>query len=81
MTGFNTRGSVKWFSSPNGSGSVTPVNPWGSGGTTPTPAQAHAAVAAAAGNARAGGIDGDGDIAEKKKGKKGKKGETLFHFG
>ncbi|KAJ9602426.1 hypothetical protein H2200_012968 [Cladophialophora chaetospira] len=78
MTGFNTRGSAKWLSSPNASGSVTPVNPWGSGGTTPTPAQAQAAVAAAAGHARTG-VDGGGDIVGKKKGKK--KGETLFHFG
>ncbi|EXJ64827.1 hypothetical protein A1O7_01165 [Cladophialophora yegresii CBS 114405] len=82
MVGFNTRGSVKWLASPSGSGTATPVNPWGSGGTTPTPAQAQAAVAAAAGGARSGGGDEDGDTAAgKKRGKKGKKGETLFHFG
>jgi hypothetical protein len=38
-------------------------------------------VAAAADNTRPGGGDGDGDAAGKKRGKKGKKGETLFHFG
>jgi E3 ubiquitin-protein ligase ZNF598 len=82
MAGFNTRGSAKWFTSPSGSGTTTPVNPWGSGGTTPTPAQAQAAVMATASSAgaRAGG-DGNGDLPEKRKGKKGKKGETLFHFG
>jgi hypothetical protein len=81
MVGFNTRGSVKWLVSPSGSGTATPVNPWSNGGTTPTPAQAQAAVAAAADNTRPGGGDGDGDAAGKKRGKKGKKGETLFHFG
>ena len=81
MSGFNTRGSVKWLHSPAGSGTATPVNPWGSGGTTPTPAQAQAAVAAAASNAKGGGGEGDGTVGGTKKGKKGKKGETLVHFG
>ena len=81
MSGFNTRGSVKWLASPAGSGTATPVNAWGSGGTTPTPAQAQAAVAAAAGNVKGGGLEGDGYLIATKKAKKGKKGETLFHFG
>ncbi|ETI28774.1 hypothetical protein G647_01225 [Cladophialophora carrionii CBS 160.54] len=84
MVGFNTRGSVKWLASPSGSGTATPLNPWGGGGgTTPTPAQAQAAVAAAAGSTGLSGSGGDhdGETAGKKRGKKGKKGETLFHFG
>jgi len=80
MAGFNTRGSVRWLtsssrSSPAGSGTATPVNAWGNGGTTPTPAQAAAATSAALGD------DGTDGATEKKKGKKSKKGETLFHFG
>ncbi|EXJ61304.1 uncharacterized protein A1O5_11861 [Cladophialophora psammophila CBS 110553] len=84
MTGFNTRGSVKWLSSPSGSGTATPVNPWGNGGLAPTPAQAQTTGAASA--SRAGGAgdnpdDGEVISAGRRKGKKGKKGETLFHFG
>ena len=80
MAGFNTRGSVRWLtpsnrSSPAGSGTATPVNAWGNGGTTPTPAQAAAATSAALGD---DGVDG---ASAKKKGKKAKKSETLFHFG
>lgn len=81
MTGFNTRGSAKWFTSPSASGTATPVNAWGNGGTAPTPAQAQAAVAAAAGHATTGDGVAPGEGPEKKRGKKGKKGETLFHFG
>ncbi|KAK7893861.1 hypothetical protein LTR67_006562 [Exophiala xenobiotica] len=82
MAGFNTRGSVRWLtssssrSSPAGSGTATPVNAWGNGGMTPTPAQAAAATSAAL-----GGDDGVDGATGKKKGKKSKKGETLFHFG
>lgn len=83
MPGFNTRGSVRWLgssrNSPAGSGTSTPVNAWANGGSTPTPAQA------AAGAASAFGHDGEAEGADgamgKKKGKKSKKGETLFHFG
>lgn len=84
MAGFNTRGSVRWLgssrNSPSGSGANTPAQtPWGNGGLTPTPAQAAAAVANAAGNAAPVDHDGEGTFG-KKKGKKAKK-ETLFHFG
>lgn len=79
MAGFNTRGSVRWLgNSPSGSGTVTPVNPWGNGGSTPTPAQAQAAVAG--GYVGDGAAEGPGAVG-RKKGKKSKKGETLFHFG
>ncbi|OAL18556.1 hypothetical protein AYO22_10533 [Fonsecaea multimorphosa] len=92
MAGFNTRGSVRWLSSPSSSGTTTPVvNPWGNGGLTPTPAQAPAtagaAVSAGAGRFEGGAAgdnttnDGEAPSAGKRKGKKGKKGETLFHFG
>lgn len=85
MAGFNTRGSVRWLSSsrnsPSGSGANTPAQtPWGNGGLTPTPAQAAAAVANAAGSAVPMDYEGEG-VLGKKKGKKAKKGETLFHFG
>jgi len=90
MAGFNTRGSVRWLgssssrNSPSGSGTNTPAQtPWGNGGLTPTPAQAAAAVANAAagsGSAAAADIGGESTLG-KKKGKKSKKGETLFHFG
>lgn len=77
MAGFNTRGSVKWSgSSPSGSGTSTPVNPWGSGGSTAMPGLAQGS------NFDAEDVDGDGSaFSGKKKGKKSKKGETLFHFG
>ncbi|OQU99534.1 hypothetical protein CLAIMM_05155 [Cladophialophora immunda] len=85
MAGFNTRGSVRWLSSPSGSGTTTTVNPWGNGGLAPTPAQAQATGDASAGRPGGGVGDStdDGEVASagKRKGKKGKKGETLFHFG
>ncbi|KIW84563.1 hypothetical protein Z517_03813 [Fonsecaea pedrosoi CBS 271.37] len=84
MAGFNTRGSVRWFGSAPGSGTTTPVNPWGNGGLAPTPAQAQASGAASAGRPEGIGdnIDGgEGASSGRRKGKKGKKGETLFHFG
>lgn len=90
MSGFNTRGSVRWLgsnrNSPSGSGTATPTNPWGDGGLTPTPAQAASAKASAVGSLDAAARpSGDGESAEvamgKKKGKKARKGETLFHFG
>lgn len=89
MPGFNTRGSIRWLgssrNSPSGSGTSTPANPWANGGLTPTPAQAAAATTSALGGSGTAGGGGDsrnGDGAEaKKKGKKAKKGETLFHFG
>ncbi|EHY51823.1 E3 ubiquitin-protein ligase hel2 [Exophiala dermatitidis] len=91
MPGFNTRGSVRWLNSssrnsPSGSGTTTPVNAWANGGLTPTPAQAAASAASASTAGGAGaGADGDFDGGDgsgaKKKGKKAKKGETLFHFG
>jgi len=73
-----TRG-VPWLDSPrSGSGSATPVNAWSNGGTTPTPAQAAAALEA---EVAAGGEGSVGAAGGKKKGGKGKKKETLFHFG
>jgi ribosome assembly protein 4 len=87
MSGFNTRGSVRWLSSssrnsPAGSGANTPAaSPWANGGLTPTPAQAAAAMASAAASGNLAPNDGEG-AAGQRKGKKGKgKGETLFHFG
>ena len=75
MATFNTRPSGV-----RSSGTNTPrqVNAWGNGGMAPTPAQAAAAIGAAAVE-----IDGgDTGVGGKKKGRKGKgKGETLFHFG
>ncbi|KAL2421242.1 E3 ubiquitin-protein ligase hel2 [Exophiala dermatitidis] len=90
MPGFNTRGSVRWLNSssrnsPSGSGTATPVNAWANGGLTPTPAQAAAATSASTAGGSGAGADGDFDGRDgpgaKKKGKKAKKGETLFHFG
>ncbi|OAP62490.1 hypothetical protein AYL99_04695 [Fonsecaea erecta] len=82
MTGFNTRGSVRWLSSPSGSGTTTPVNAWGNGGLAPTPAQAQATGSAGAGRLGGSGDNtDDGEAAPRRKAKKGKKGETLFHFG
>ncbi|KIW17400.1 hypothetical protein PV08_04594 [Exophiala spinifera] len=81
MAGFNTRGSGRLTASsrnsPAGSGSATPVNAWSQAGTAPTPAQA-AAMVGFGENGDTAGFDG---AAGKKKGKKSKKGETLFHFG
>ncbi|KAI1621316.1 nuclear receptor [Exophiala viscosa] len=77
MAGFYTRGSGRLMgsshNSPAGSGTATPVNAWSNGGSAPTPAQAAAGYDGEAGGA--------GEAMGKKKGKKSKKGETLFHFG
>ncbi|RMD44302.1 hypothetical protein DV735_g796, partial [Chaetothyriales sp. CBS 134920] len=84
IRGFNTR--------PSGirsTGSNTPVNAWGSGGLTPTPAQAQTALERAASHGHRFGLgdvddgnDPSGSSAKgKAKGKKKAKGETLFHFG
>ncbi|EXJ96469.1 hypothetical protein A1O1_01595 [Capronia coronata CBS 617.96] len=90
MPGFNTRGSVRWLNSsrnsPSGSGTTTPANAWANGGLTPTPAQAAAVAASTTGSsgsvgAVSGDANGGDDAVTKKKTKKVKKGETLFHFG
>jgi hypothetical protein len=89
MPGFNTRGSVRWMASGRNSpaassGTATPAtsNPWANGGLTPTPAQAAAAFAGGGGAALNTNEEGDSSgLGGKKKGKKAKKGETLFHFG
>ncbi|KIX00155.1 uncharacterized protein Z518_10292 [Rhinocladiella mackenziei CBS 650.93] len=89
MAGFNTRGSGRWLgssrNSPSGSGTTTPVNPWGNGGLTPTPAQAAVATAPPVGGVGApsdnGAIESGEGTVGRKKGKKSRKGETLFHFG
>jgi len=76
ISGFNTKATGR------SSGNQTPVvNAWGSGGMTPTPAQAAAAIGAVVGEID-GGDDGfrvSGGKAKKSKGKG--KGEVLFHFG
>ena len=68
-----TKGTVRWDdrrSNPQPS-----VNPWASGGMSPTPAQATTAAPAPIVDA----VESDGTAA-KKKGKKGK-GQVLYHFG
>ncbi|KAK4936254.1 hypothetical protein LTR10_022841 [Elasticomyces elasticus] len=77
MAGFYTRGSGRLMgssrNSPAGSGTATPVNAWSNGGSAPTPAQAAAGY-----DGEVGGAD---ETMGTKRGKKSKKGETLFHFG
>jgi hypothetical protein len=68
-----TKGSVRWDD--RRANSQPSANPWATGGTSPTPAQAVTSTATPIVDA----IDSDG-TATKKKGKKGK-GQVLYRFG